>query len=82
MSEKRLSGNRDVTPGLENVARRLRTQTHTLTHSHTTEGHVKGQTQEKDTKQTGHTDRQTKTEDDVNTQTDSVGSHTHTLQIY
>lgn len=49
---KRLSGSRDVTPGMENVTQRLNTQTHTLTHSHTTERHAKG----KYTKQTAHTE--------------------------
>lgn len=74
--QKRLSGERDVTPGMENVTQQLCTQTHTLTHSHTTQRHVKGQARGKKTQNKQHTHRQTKTEEDINTKTVNRGTET------
>lgn len=72
---------------MENVTQQLRAHTHTLWYTVTQQKDtLKDKLGEKDTKQTAHTGRQTKTEEDINTQTVSRGKggrihrfkHTHT----
>ena len=58
---KRLSGERDVTPGMENVTQAAPRRRHAVTQQKDT---LKDRLQEKDTKQTAHT------EDGVNTHTE------------